>query len=313
MEEVTYNKGIQDRLTYNTMPLSELLGFHSGMVGLLQPILAIPGLWLARRKAYTLPSLFTALYALFYMLPAANFIRDAFPLLGFLQWPARIAPVLIVPFIIGCACTLQHTQNKLKKSHFIGFASLCMALCILAASAQNRRPQALNYREFFHTQATQFQDMTHTGEFMPVAARIDKLLPVALIRENAYASSTPYNPMNFIEPIDRMNLRLVMSPTTPSIVIVNQFYFPGWRASINGKEPSICDAPKDRSTAFCLDRSGRLLIRLEPGNSQEIRVWYDGVPDAWLRNLLSAIAALIAVISLRLCDRLNPRRHILAA
>ena len=67
----------------------------------------------------------------------------------------------------------------------------------------------------------------------------------------------------------------------PRVLIINQFYFPGWRVILNGRSVT------DQKLGEWILGDGCMRVVVGPGRDQELLAYYDGPP---LRKIRTGIA-----------------------
>lgn len=70
----------------------------------------------------------------------------------------------------------------------------------------------------------------------------------------------------------------------PGQLVIHQFFFPGWRASVNG----------ERVTIHVVAPHGEIGLQVPPGEAR-VRIWFGGTPWRWAGRAISALTLLVVV------------------
>jgi hypothetical protein len=157
----------------------------------------------------------------------------------------------------------------------------------------------LDFERYRKQTERSFDDMAHTHEFNPLHANTRGIEP----RWQPQDMTIAYIPGGMLPVVTLFNyadsnIGLWASTTEPARIIVNQFYFPGWKVDINGKPAPECPPKKKAITSYCFGANGRLSISLPKSGEYKIHVWYDGVPHAGRRNAIAGIVTLLSFAAL---------------
>lgn len=118
------------------------------------------------------------------------------------------------------------------------------------------------------------------GEWLPKTAR-PELLPgprheLLFLSVDGHLTADAGNSPYFIS-------CRITPEASPAEVIVNQFYFPGWRVRLNGMEMP------DERLRNQLTPDGRIRVIIPSTESYHLEAWYDGPPHWRMRSVLVAL------------------------
>ena len=174
-----------------------------------------------------------------------------------------------------------------------------------------RKP--FDFENFVIGQSRIFEDMTSAHEFRPKHMNLRGLQP----RRLPYDMAIAYNPKDIpiIKFFDHANtdIGLWISSGEHTRVIVNQFYFPGWKVEVNDTPAAECPPETFKTDSYCFGANGRIVIRLASGGEHRIHVWYDGVPGAAWRNTIALTVAAYSVVALWWLCRPKRQLHPISA
>lgn len=293
---------------HQSLSAGELFGVQSPYLGILQPALALAGFYFGLRSRLILAVMGCYIAGALYISPLSLPLREAIEPLKYLQHPSRVIPVMVTLQAIGAALLFGALEKRMDRRDLLKAGAFVIAALAFAASGNYRIYNIFSFEQFVFSRAQMFEDMTHSHEFRPRKADTKGLNP--RIRQPELRLAYIESGIPVIANSNRADsdFQLWAAPVKPAEIIVNQFYFPGWKVEINGALAQECpekaaQAPKKPS--FCAGPNGRILIRLGEGGEKKIHVWYDGAPFAQERNALAALAALLSLGALW-CMR--PRR-----
>lgn len=102
---------------------------------------------------------------------------------------------------------------------------------------------------------------------------------------------TSLEPVEFLPDHSRHRISARVMATRDSAVLIEQFYFPGWRVEVNGK------AIPDEELRAAATADGRMLVPVPAGISH-LRAWYGGPPLSMFRLATAATVAIGALLVL---------------
>ncbi len=274
---VYYERGLNPAFTLVSESFTSLFDPHSPYLGPVQPLLALLGLATAWRQRFMRCLLAGYLLYVAYMTPLSLPLREAVPALGFLQMPTRVIPVLLALNIMGLALLLGWLERRRTPRLWLLHITLLAALAYSAWPHYALRGE-MNFAEFSANRSRSFDDMTHTLEFMPRTADIGGLQLRGAIASARF-------PIRMTANRASTDISLATSTPVASRVTINQFDFPGWRATLNGE-----------ALPTSYDTNGRITLELPAGKSQNIHVWFED--NATDRLALSLLVTLLSVIAL---------------
>lgn len=170
---------------------------------------------------------FITLLSIFLVLPVSSFIWNINVFSTLVQFPFRILSVTLVSCVFLAAFVLEKT-----KSYKI-FASVLFLTITLYSSTNFIKPESYqNYPDTFYS--TNLDTTTVQNEYMPKWVGDTKLSYPEKKIEVINGDSNIEN-----EIIRPNSISFTYEATRESSLKVNTVYFPGWRASVNGKETNI--------------------------------------------------------------------------
>ncbi|HLB12313.1 MAG TPA: 6-pyruvoyl-tetrahydropterin synthase-related protein [Dehalococcoidia bacterium] len=210
----------------------------------------------ASRRVHPNPFLFLAVAALAYyavMFPWSLFLWDNVPLMSYLQSPWRLLPFLILSTsaLVGY---LGRWASGLRPR--LGIAALALlALLATVPNVVNLQPRYVDLREedvsvpgsLRFEMSSQNLGMTAAGEYLPKGVRSKMTAsPPALEAVSRGQPIPPFDPSFLVKGADvqvlesrtaRGRFRVNSPDGTP--FLLNQTYFPGWTAYVDGREVAL--------------------------------------------------------------------------
>ena len=279
---------------------------------------------------------FGTFYA-FLTLAASRPLWDTIPLMPLFQFPWRmLGPATL------CAAALAGAAVHLAPKRPWLIASAVALVAALGHLSWWYPRYCGPFIEITLARTIQYEYDTFTlgttakGEFLPAAVRLfpaDNSLGRALINGDTptYLTGLPVNSSLAVSQPDPLDYRAAVSLPSPTRLTFNQFYFPGWRAWLDGSPATIQLTP-DTGLITVLVPAGAHTLRFHFGNTP-IRAFGDALSLLSLLGLALAFTrlkpsppraappasfslipvllatALIAVRPLFLDRTLNPLRH----
>ena len=260
-------------------------------LGLPHFLLAIIGiLW--SRKDKLIQGAFT-LYILLILLMSnfSSILWEKVNLLRYVQFPWRILSVTALLQII-CISGIKNILIA-EKHKWIKKAIL---LCILIASLAwySKEFQVNNYpidgrralESYRQIKLPGFYTYTCENEFMPKTASLKNIEP----RRNApLLLLNPPGEIKELNGSSHYRMRYQIINKVPTVVTINQFYMPGWRIIIDGKDVPPAELENH------LTKNGLMQFYLLPEKCHYIEAFYGGPPGAPMRNSVVLLALLAFV------------------
>lgn len=211
---------------------------------------------------------------IFLMLPASVVVWESIPGMPYLQFPWRLmGPANLTLAIIGAAGTTLYGPHRRSLLPLALAAILVLALPVLypppwSPDFGGTRPQDIIAWE----QRSQALGTTSTGDFLPVKAALGPLVPMpslvasydtgvvdkvnrATIPDGARVDILEHGPLH-----DRL---CIVTPRN-FLLRLYTFYFPGWRAYVDGQEAEIKIAgPEGFITVWITRGKHEVLVRFE--------------------------------------------------
>lgn len=266
----------------------------SPLLGPILPLLTLWGMWIGRHSPLIRATAILYIFYLWYLLPYAQPLRDALPLLHYLQWPSRVAMVMPLLQSLAIGRLLQHGETRFRCSRL----HLALAICVMLACAayNGNKLQPLDYPLYARTVSQRFDDMTHLHEFRPLHATTKDLRP--LHYRSPYAFSNTRSRITFLTPFPARRWVFTFAPAVPATLTINQFYFPGWKILVDGAQAAECPViPTPLS--FCYGANGLITLAPLPPGPHRVQLSNEGAPHALERNILMALATCLLAALLR--------------
>lgn len=261
--------------------------------------MAMLGFWVARNESLMkwLGVLTLLLFALTHSV--ARTVWEHISVLDYFQFPWRFYGLIAVLQLVGLA-QLPKLAARFGRVRFErGLVAALLVHLVIELSCLTL-PMTLDFDLVRDRLPWQHETLNNRREFDPVTMKNIGALPdrtripvsVAMNSEGGAGvwlgisfEGLPYH-INFLVRSGQYNKRGGALPD----IIVNQLYFPGWRATVNG----TAVRPADETTpmhmpALGVDEYGRILLRIPAEGSYEVSLWYDGPPHWLLRNLVAVL------------------------
>jgi hypothetical protein len=273
--------------------VSKLIRMDSQFAGPFLPLLAFVGYLVARRSWFIASMAVGACFLFWYVTPLSMWLRRSADVMYYLQHPIRVLSIFATLQALGIGLLLSRLSARIVPAVLTG----CLLLAVMMAPAYKLRAP-LDFDAYRKSKEMTFANMTHMNEFMPVGATTRGLRPratnepIVLADIDAGVETSSFVPGKpIVIKTDSMN---------PVTMVVQQFYFPGWRVEIDGVPASECPTRKAISGtgSFCRGPSGLLTILL-PGGKHSIVIEYPGVPGALYRNVFTILVILACLVLTR--------------
>ena len=271
---------------------------------------AIVGFWSARKQLLARACMLALLPLLYIISTQWTHLPTLVP------YPSRSVNMLVALQLVGVLLFCLYVQQRAGR--FTQYATFAVLLTLLVFCAYpqygirvldesygaERYPQfasqrVMDYSAFRAQTVAQFEDMTHLNEFMPKGAGTIGLAPragqkplVEFLSRHADAQ---------MDVISQHDDDVQVCVTSAGIVHINQFWFPGWRANIDGVDIApyaLENGQLQPVKPVIKGRNGLIDVLLnEKGRRQCLRIWYDA-PSSWLQRNIAAALVLAATLAL---------------
>ncbi|MGB1251812.1 MAG: 6-pyruvoyl-tetrahydropterin synthase-related protein [Candidatus Promineifilaceae bacterium] len=220
-------------------------------------------------------SLLTAALSLyiFLTLPSAAFVYEAIPQLNSILFPWRMLgpAAMCVTLLIGFG--LASVPQKWQRA-----AALATCLLLMLAHTQWRNPvYAKNAAQPTLQTVTAFEQQTGMlgtlawSELLPIAVEQVPSEPrTAWFRTSAEILSEQVAPLS-------AEVKLVSN--SPHTLTFNQFFYPGWQATVDGNPVAIVPSPSNGLISFIV-----------PAQTHDIHIYFDTTPLRTTANTLSQVS-----------------------
>lgn len=303
-------------------PLSRRLGL-SFELGPVHFVLALGGAWLARKNPFVVAAFVIYAVLLVSMTPIAAPVWSLYPLY-LVQFPWRLLTVIAV-FQLICMLGLGKLAGLGRGMSVAGAVALIVVTVAWHRDALAFRPMPAEVFELpanrtriaglfppergfvpFDVAAPQGRDMKiavanvrralplrwfgtmDMGEWVPKTALAG---PLRLPRGESFldleSGSASWQPLGGST---KFRLDYLIDAATPSAVVVNQLYLPGWRVVLDGR------ALSSRTLRGAVLPDGRMVVNVDPGRHR-LQAWYDG-PPGWRWRTLAMVALVGACVPL---------------
>lgn len=272
-------------------------------LGLAHFALAAAGAFAQRRQ-----TMFRVMFVLYlglvlFMTPVCGFIWDRVLWLRYVQFPWRVLSVTAT-LQVACACGLHEAIASLGRLRHVVLGLACFGIIgwqIEQFSANRERLTDVTRRLEHHrrTLRDEFRSYAATDEFTPrTAARIAEVGP----RQSRplLESRQPAGAALVIEG-DEYRFRCVVPRGAALQVVINQLWFPGWKARLNGRLLTDAELEQQRLP------DGRMRLLLSNTEEHELSAWYGRPPDASRHVKVMVISLALIALGLVLALRTNPR------
>lgn len=289
-------------------------------IGLPQLVLALLGLsgaWLYKGRARRGIVLFSGVWlfvSIFMLLPASVGLWDRLPLLAFVQRPSRLLSLSAFLMAVLSGALFGALQARARESRlaWLTFPLTVVALLIIVGGSlsllypryydlASTSPTLTDMMAYEHASGT--IGTTSFGEYLPVWVR---QVPQDSPLENLYRSGGTLDRLDrsylpagarvesAIFDANRAQLTII-SPQAAQLVF-HTFYFPGWRATINGQETGT----------FPVSERGLLGLAVPAGESR-VELRFGETPTRLIADMISALGVSIwlALMMVAIYQKLN--------
>jgi hypothetical protein len=258
------------------------------------------------RRSEALFLLLTSLAALFTMTPAAAPLWQALPFISLVQFPWRLLAVTIFTFSLLTAVAVRWLDGKVAPPRLASTYPYLFSLALVIASLPYTQPQLYPLRPEdeqpvavldFELQFPDMRGMTVWSERLPTdqdSPLISQYLAGEPLQRAAVSSG---NATITGQESHAVSASATVVADGPARVRFYTYYFPGWRATVDGQPALITPEPPN----------GLISIDVPPGK-HEVAVRFGATPVRSLGAALSLVA-LCAVIILFLAGRIWRKRE----
>ncbi|NOX61138.1 MAG: hypothetical protein GXP42_04215 [Chloroflexi bacterium] len=241
-----------------------------------------------RRADAWLGFVLAALVALFFTTAASRFLWDALPFMALIQFPFRLLALSSLGMALAAAGLLAGLLPRLHRDAAIPATVLALAATIVLGSYAYARPQhtPIDQRDQSPVAVTDFEvaypDMLGSTAFAPEGP------PSDTPKKSAYLSGQPLPLAGVIAGQGKVESvrhgagseEVRVFASTPVTLQFYTYWYPGWRAFVNGRETTIrAEGPQG-------------LITLDlPAGEHHVRIRFTNTP-------LRTVASLISIFTL---------------
>jgi len=241
----------------------------------------------------------------FLTLPISRFVWDNVPLVKFIQFPWRV----LGPAAFCAAILAGAGVHWLPQRPWLAASAIVLVASIGHLSWWYPR-YCGQFKEIDLAQTIQYEYDTFTlgttakGEFLPGTVRIvpgDNSIAQALIRgeQPQYLSGLPADSTLTITDPDVLDYRATVSLPSPTRVTFNQFYFPGWTATLDDQDADI-EPTSDTG----------LITIIVPAGTHNLHFYFGSTPIRSTASAISIIALfIVAVVSGRQRSAISSQSH----
>lgn len=269
-----------------------------------------------RKSRLFLPLVLLYFFTLFIVNPASAFIWDHVKPLQYLQRPQRFVVLrdMIDIFIVAHLANRYLHRQSWGRLAAAGTICACLGLFTPLADVTAYTdvmldtpagsPHRVNYEDT--------KDALLREKFMSFQREDDELLPKTVVQKrliNRYKRDIPLIQAGGRFCFEGVDIRVPASESMtgvsgtvtltaesqlPASILINQFYFPGWQVSVNGRD--IPFGGRESGIALDYDANGRMrLVFAEPGQ-YDIEATYAGPPGWQARNAAVILLALATIV-----------------
>lgn len=262
--------------------LEDTMGFQIGFSLLLFLVISVGGLIFSKvMRRFGVITLALGMFGLFMTTSPSSSIYEIFSPLHYVQFPWRfLGPAtMFLSAFAGLAAGLSCRFKILKPVYFILLSLLLSVFLSGEQRAVSGRMQIGNVANEYIFKGRLIGQLSMVNEYLPKWAE-GSIHPSALPR--------PISSHTRIEEIEARgsHASFVISGETGSGVMIPQFYFPGWKAKIDGMDTAVTPGEK-----------GFLFIEV-PSGKHQVEVWF-GTTFSRLVGWSLSIFTVIAVVAIR--------------
>lgn len=268
---------------YSVPGVSDGMSFQLGLPHFL---LAFTGMIFSRKDKLIRVVFGLYLFLIVLMTSFSSVLWQRVSLLWVVQFPWRILSVTALLQII-CISGIKNIPHFSKDKKI----QRMVLLCILILSAvwyfqifqisKNPIRGPFDLEAFRKHKLQEFYTYTSENEFMP-----NKAARNAIPQPRGDSALIVLDPPGQVKELSGSNhykMRYEITNAVPAQVVINQFYMPGWKVSVDGQD--IC--AKDLEEGMSGD--GRIKFALPGGKNHRIEAFYEGPPGWRARNKIMLI------------------------
>lgn len=120
-----------------------------------------------------------------------------------------------------------------------------------------------------------------------------------------FATNGPINQRLEVPHAPPQIVRTPAGPQTRSSVFINQFYLPGWKVLVDGKEVPFTGniSEKENQLVWGAGKNGRIRVNFAQPGVYDVQAWYDGPPGWALRNITMLFLTGMILFAMRRTSR----------
>ncbi len=266
-------------------------GDHDSMsfqLGAVHLVVALAGLYAARRELKVRTAFACYAILILMMLPWSRHEWDHVPLLNMMQFPWRLLSVIGI-FQLYVVLGLARAERPSR------FPALILSMALLVFLVVNRAqfsvnpstPPAYRWAHIGEAMADAFADDARSNnayagvnEFLPNTATIPHEPRGMSLVEVRQGTALPSSDSTSF----KLNYQLEAS--LPTSVVIRQFYFPGWRVDLDNQTLSR------ETLERALTPLGLMTVDVASPGRHSLRAWYEGPPTWAARNAIVALLSL---------------------
>lgn len=262
--------------------LEDTLSFQLGFALLLLLVISLGCLVFSKERRFGIMTLALGLFGLFMTTSPSSAIYGVLSPLHYVQFPWRFlgpATMFLAAFA-GLAAGLSYRLKILKSVYLILLSLLLSVFLSGEQRAVSGRMQIGNIANEYIFKGRLIGQLSMVNEYLPKWA------------EGSIYPSTLPRPVSGYTVIEEVEARgsytsFVTSGRAKSGVMIPQFFFPGWKAEIDGLDTAVTPGEK-----------GFLLVEV-PSGKHKVEVWF-GTTLPRLAGWSLSILTVIAIVAIRL-------------
>lgn len=290
---------LQDHFVFIKQLFSNFWGFgtsnagpEDGMsfqLGAIHFILACCGVVFCRKNKFIMGSFIFYVVLIILMTPLSRIIWESVGMSQLVQFPWRILSVTATLQLICIAGFLSYMSKfsyKISISMisiiFIGFFSVHHTQFKSNGTIKDSLKVIENYKQM---RLLRFTSLSMSNAFLPNTVNLSQ---ISSARSNKpMIQIYPVGTMKALPESSECHMKFDFIAVQPSVLIINQFYFPGWKIILNGKVIS------EKAIRNSLSPDGRMIVKVFKGLNQEIEVYYDGPLH---KNIINGVVLFLCFI-----------------
>lgn len=275
LDEILAFSPPQDSRAYNPIMPFNLGPGHAflALVGTFSLLRRFPETW----RDVRLLAFGYSLFALFLVTPASRIVWTHLQVLAFVQFPTRFYGVVFVflSLLIGFSlsrlgeCDIDPHQREWGEIVGTGLAALFLIWSIAPYLFWGRfEPVDVSLEAIVkHEESTATVGTTASGEFLPVSPQVATRLPRAITRDLQRQAffAPPAHLTGQVAEWNSHSFVVVYTATTTTTVDLAQFFFPGWKAWVDGEPIAVKRNPENGLIRVTLP-AGRHVLTLQMTN-----------------------------------------------